>query len=117
MSSYNVGKRKPPRQHRFKKGSSGNPKGRPKGSRNIATEIKRELKRSVTVKEGGVTKSIPKGMAIAKSVVAKSIQGDPRASAMVMAVSDRESNYPWSCRSRRTSWRFCAVIFHVSRKW
>lgn len=37
-----VGYGRPPRQHRFKKGVSGNRKGRPKGARNLAT-IAREV--------------------------------------------------------------------------
>ena len=34
VTNYEVGYAKPPKQHRFKPGQSGNPAGRPRGSRN-----------------------------------------------------------------------------------
>jgi hypothetical protein len=34
---YEVGYAKPPRENRFRKGRSGNPRGRPRGSKNLAT--------------------------------------------------------------------------------
>lgn len=37
--NYEVGYRRPPRQTRFKKGRSGNPRGRPPGSRNFASLV------------------------------------------------------------------------------
>ena len=41
--SYRVGRARPPHEHRFKKGRSGNPKGRPKGSKNVNALIRRML--------------------------------------------------------------------------
>jgi hypothetical protein len=48
--SYEIGYGKPPRQTRFAKGQSGNPKGRPKGSLNLATILARVGRERVAVK-------------------------------------------------------------------
>jgi len=34
-NDYEVGYKKPPKQGRFKKGQSGNPRGRPSGTKNL----------------------------------------------------------------------------------
>jgi hypothetical protein len=48
-----VGYRKPPREHRFPKGKSGNPKGRPPGSRGIKTDLKAVISTVRTVERNG----------------------------------------------------------------
>ena len=73
-----VGYRKPPREHRFKKGTSGNPRGRPKRTRNIDTLIDRELDREITLKEGGQEVRLRKREAIVKRLVNNALTGDTR---------------------------------------
>lgn len=46
---YDVGYAKPPAEHRFKPGQSGNPAGRPKGQPNFATVVKKAITEKVVV--------------------------------------------------------------------
>ncbi|MGY4185917.1 DUF5681 domain-containing protein [Bradyrhizobium sp. USDA 4459] len=48
-----VGYRRPPREHQFKPGQSGNKSGRPKGSKNEATIIDQLLNRKIEIRENG----------------------------------------------------------------
>lgn len=50
---YKVGYGKPPKEHQFKKGHSGNPGGRKPGSQNMRSIIKKNICRSVTIKIDG----------------------------------------------------------------
>ncbi len=43
----------PPREHRFKPGQSGNPKGRPKGARGMKTIMNEKLKKKQVIKING----------------------------------------------------------------
>ena len=56
---YEVGYGRPPVASRFKPGQSGNPKGRPKTSKNVDTILQDTFFRKVTVREGGVARSVP----------------------------------------------------------
>lgn len=49
---YKVGYGRAPREKRWSKGQSGNPRGRPKKSQDISDALHRALKTIVTVKEG-----------------------------------------------------------------
>ncbi len=89
MSNYKVGYSKPPKAKQFKKGRSGNPKGRPKGSLNLATDLTAELSEQITVREDGRSRRVSKQRALIKSLLAKALQGDIRASAALLALYAR----------------------------
>jgi hypothetical protein len=55
IANYNVGYGRPPRQHQFKAGQSGNPSGRPKGVRSFKSDLRDELAEVVSVKHGNKT--------------------------------------------------------------
>ena len=89
-----VGYRKPPAATRFKPGKSGNPKGRPKGSANLATDLSAELGEQITVREGGRPRRISKQRALVKSLMAKALQGDVRATTALLALYARVISEP-----------------------
>ena len=91
---YAVGYRKPPKVTRFKPGQSGNPKGRLKGSPNLASDLSAELGEQITVREGGQARYISKQRALIKSLMAKALQGDVRATTALLALYARVISEP-----------------------
>jgi hypothetical protein len=89
MSDYKVGYGKPPKSGQFKRGKSGNPKGRPKGSLKLANDLAAELSEQITVREDGKARRVSKQRALIKSLMAKALQGDVRATAAVLALYAR----------------------------
>jgi hypothetical protein len=81
---YSVGYGKPPAEHQFKTGKSGNPAGRPKGKKNVATtfhEITHEL---INITENGKARSVTKLHAIVLQMVNKAVSGDPKAAREIL---------------------------------
>ena len=81
----NVGYGRPPKKYRFATGKSGNPSGKTKGIKNIATELKEILNEQITVASSGGLKTMTKQRALASSLVSAAIDGDFKATAIVMA--------------------------------
>jgi hypothetical protein len=94
MVLYKVGYGKPPKAKQFKPGRSGNPKGRPKGCRNLATDLAAELGEQITVREEGRSRRISKQRALIKSLMARALQGDVRATAAMLALYARVITEP-----------------------
>jgi hypothetical protein len=76
---YEVGYGKPPRETRFVKGKSGNPRGRPAGAKNFSALLSDKLNEPVTVAENGGRRKISKREAIATQLVNRSAAADFRA--------------------------------------
>ena len=74
-----VGYCRPPAEHQFKPGHSGNPRGRPKGSRNFAKIVSEMLARRIRTKVNGETQRILPAEALAQVVLHKAIKGDRHA--------------------------------------
>lgn len=91
--AFLIGYKKPPRQTQFKRGRSGNPSGRPKGkATTFAESFKTELNTRITVNEGGKQRQITKLQAIAKQQTNKAVNGDLKATALLLkAIEPRES--------------------------
>jgi Family of unknown function (DUF5681) len=94
MSNYKIGYGKPPKATQFKDGCSGNPKGRPKGSRKLASDLADELGEKITVREEGRSRRISKQRALIKSLMAKALQGNVRATGAILALYARVITEP-----------------------
>lgn len=82
--NYPVGYGKPPKNTQFKPGKSGNPKGRPKGIQNLSTDLEQELGEKILVTEAGKSQPVTKQRAMIKSLFAKALKGDVRASSVLI---------------------------------
>ena len=86
---YEIGYGKPPKQTRFRKGQSGNPKGRPRGTKNLITDLSEELREQLYVTENGKRRRVSKQRAMLKSITAKAIGGDIQATNTILRVLER----------------------------
>ncbi len=82
-----VGYGRPPKQHQFKPGQSGNPKGRPKVTPTPQEMMAKEATKYVKIKQGENIVSIPKLEALARRVFNKALEGDLAAARMVFQLA------------------------------
>jgi hypothetical protein len=73
--SYEVGYGKPPKDTRFKKGSSGNPKGRPRKTLDFDLELLRQSKATVVINVNGRPHRISKHEAVSMQLINKAASG------------------------------------------
>jgi hypothetical protein len=83
-SNYKVGYGQPPKQHQFKPGQSGNPKGRPKGAKNEATILHNIFNRLIEMREGGRVRkvSVLEGMLL--RFAEDALKGNPKSAAFLL---------------------------------
>ncbi len=82
--SYEVGYRKPPKEHQFRKGVSGNRKGRPKGFKNVRTIIAEMLDQKVDLKINGQHQRMPYRAALLQRLFSDALNGKFNAIQTVM---------------------------------
>lgn len=87
--NYRVGYGRPPTEHQFRPGQSGNPAGRPKGARSFKSDLRDELSELVSISDGTSTVEMTKQRAIIKTLLRMAIAGDPRAIATIMSSYSR----------------------------
>lgn len=79
-----VGYGRPPRQHQFKPGKSGNPKGRPKGSKNAQTILREIMTRRIPARVGGKTVRMTVCEAIFTKITEDALKGDPKSASFLI---------------------------------
>ncbi len=79
-----VGYGRPPTEHRFKSGQSGNPRGRPKGSKNEATIIAELMSRRFEVRQGGKARTISLLEAILLRFAEDALLGNSKSAAFLL---------------------------------
>lgn len=89
---YKVGYKRPPKEHQFKKGISGNPKGRPNNNATFVENVLDEMQEKIMVKESGKQKKITKKQALAKKLVAEALNGKNSAIKLLLPILASETN-------------------------
>jgi hypothetical protein len=83
---YKVGYRRPPAEHQFQKGQSGNPRGRPKPKKAPSDTFSDAMHERVTVTIDGKRRSITKFEAACTQLANRAASGDPKAAKLVVDV-------------------------------
>ena len=86
----NVGYCKPPKQHQFKRGQSGNPKGRPKWQQTVPT-FRSVLLRKIKLTENGKQKTMTLIEAIHHQMVGRVLNGKAKSAEMKVVIEEMRS--------------------------
>jgi Family of unknown function (DUF5681) len=83
-ASYRVGYGRPPEDHRFQPGQSGNRKGRPKGAKNTVTLLREILDRKIEVRTGSTVRKISVREAILTRFAESALKGDTKSAGFLL---------------------------------
>jgi hypothetical protein len=75
---------KPPPEHQFPPGKSGNPNGRPKGAKNEATILRDMLHRKIEIRDGGRKRKITILEAMLLRFTEDALKGNTKSAAFVL---------------------------------
>jgi hypothetical protein len=87
-STYTTGYKKPPKEHRFRPGQSGNANGRPKGRKNTATLLREILDRKIAVRNSSTIRKISVREAILTRFAESALKGDTKSAAFLLQRDD-----------------------------
>jgi hypothetical protein len=86
---YEVGFGKPPIEHRFKPGQSGNPGGRRKATGNILRAIRLDLDEEILITQGKRSRRVSNAEALVRLQINRALSGDWKAFMWVIKLADR----------------------------
>jgi hypothetical protein len=86
---YEIGRGRPPKEYQWKKGQSGNPSGRPRKKLDQKTLYEKIIAETVTIRENGKERKVPKYDALIRSHYAKGINGEVASAKLVMEEAAR----------------------------
>ena len=79
-----VGYGRPPRDHQFKPGKSGNPKGRPKGTKSEETILRELLQQKISLNERGKARRITIHEGIFRRIIEDCLKGNTKSAAFIL---------------------------------
>ena len=86
---YVVGYGRPPVQHQWKKGESGNSRGRKKKAASVGDTLKAKLRARIVVGESGRRRTMSMQDLILEQLIRDAAKGEPRARVLLFSLIDR----------------------------